>query len=260
MAFLSKEELKREAERLGVDLTGLSWQHQQKAVADALRAKTVIDKAEQSLQDYQDEVNSLKEELRRLKENQPVPQTPVVINRGTNKRAPSLKDYDDVVLVAAPEQTPTPNQPVKWYEKVGTDKRTREVSYDIRHMPFGEKESGTKYASYMVDDTGRPLIAESTMPKFGALLTWRPTKDLAGIAEFNGHRGYLWNHHRLPSVKPMLKEMGVFEEYKDRFYSNNHVFYLAGIEVCDIAFTDYMLKQLIPKELKRREIAESQGL
>ena len=178
----------------------------------------------------------------------------MLFDKGRNVPEPSIEDYENVVLIASPEQRPTQYQKVKWYENVGTQKDTEEVSFDVgKQSPFHDKESGTRNATYRVTDTGRKVEAESTMPKYSALITYRPTRDLVAIAEYGGRKGYLWKHHRLPNVRHLLDQMGAYDEFLPEWQKRNgRLFYLAGLECCDIQFTDYMIKK-IQDELRKRE-------
>ena len=173
--FLSKEIIAAEADRLGVSLEGLSWPEQQKVIAEARRAEkekmaaevkpepepeperepTVVDDAREK------EIAELKRELAEAKEQaKAVPQVPVVCELGLNVVEPTIEDYDRVVLIASPEQKPTPQQPGKYYEEVGTQKITTERSLDVGKLsPFGPNESGTKVVDYDIKDTGRPVNA-----------------------------------------------------------------------------------------------------
>ena len=266
--FLSKENIGLEADRLGVSLDGLSWPEQQKAIAEARRAERekMAAAAEPEPQPEperespiaddgrEEEIARLRRELAEAREQaKAVPQVPVVCELGKNVVEPTIEDYDRVVLIASPEQRPTPQQPGKYYEEVGTQKITTERSLDVGKLsPFGPNESGTKVVDYDVKDTGRPVNAESTMPKYSCLLTYRPTRDLCAVAEFQGHRGYLWTHQRLPNVKSLLQQMGVFEEFHELWDKRHGAkFYLGGLICVDISFTDETM-QRIASELRRR--------
>ena len=267
--FLSKENIGLEADRLGVSLDGLSWPEQQKAIAEARRAereKMAAEGAEPEPQPEperespvaddgrEEEIARLRRELAEAREQaKAVPQVPVVCELGKNVVEPTIEDYDRVVLIASPEQRPTPQQPGKYYEEVGTQKITTERSLDVGKLsPFGPNESGTKVVDYDVKDTGRPVNAESTMPKYSCLLTYRPTRDLCAVAEFQGHRGYLWTHQRLPNVKSLLQQMGVYEEFHELWDKRHGAkFYLGGLICVDVSFTDETM-QRIASELRRR--------
>lgn len=267
--FLSKENIGLEADRLGVSLDGLSWPEQQKAIAEARRVereKMAAAAAEPEPQPEperespvaddgrEEEIARLRRELAEAREQaKAVPQVPVVCELGKNVVEPTIEDYDRVVLIASPEQRPTPQQPGKYYEEVGTQKITTERSLDVGKLsPFGPNESGTKVVDYDVKDTGRPVNAESTMPKYSCLLTYRPTRDLCAVAEFQGHRGYLWTHQRLPNVKSLLQQMGVYEEFHELWDKRHGAkFYLGGLICVDINFTDETM-QRIAGELRRR--------
>lgn len=264
MAFLNKQQVAEYARENNLDLAGLTWPQMQKAISDHMKYMKslgvevdtpVAEKAAAPVAERNDEeVAELKRKLAEAEAKaQAVPQVPVVFERGINRPQPTMKDYENAVLIASPEQRPTQYQRNKWYEKVGTQKDTKEVSFDVGKMsPFGPDESGTKNATYIVEETGRKIEAESTMPKFSALITYRPTRDLCAIAEYQGRRGYLWTHQRLPNIKSMLQQMGVYEEMKDRWQKpTNHMVYIANLLCCDIGFTNEMMKR-IQRELRKR--------
>ena len=266
MAFLNKEQVERYASAAHIDLTGMTWQQKQKAISDHMKSEGIkdpmrvigggdVDGDKRAIVDDRDaEIARLKAELEKAKAEQPVPQVPVVFELGRNQPQPSIEDYKNVVLIASPEQRPTQYQKGKWYENVGTQKDTEEISYDVgKQSPFHDRESGTKNATYRVTETGRPVEAESTMPKYSALITYRPTRDLCAVAEYGGHRGYLWTHQRLPNVRNLLKQMGAYEEFKGEWQKQTgRMFYLAGLLCCDISFTDSMMER-IQRELRKRD-------
>lgn len=270
MAFLNKAQVESYASVAHLDLSGLTWQQKQKAINDHMRREGIkdpvrfienqgapmdpsLDMVEEIADATARRIEELEKQLEEAKSNQPVPQVPVVFEKGKNVPQPTIEDYENVVLIASPEQRPTQYQKGKWYETVGTQKDTEEISFDIgKNSPFKDQEAGTRNATYRVHDTGRKVEAESTMPKYSALLTYRPTKDLVAIAEFNGHKGYLWKHHRLPNVKNLLEQMGAFEEFKEEWQKQRKIFYLAGLECCDIPFTEYMFDK-IQRELRKRD-------
>lgn len=265
MAFLNKEQVERYASVAHLDLTGMTWQQKQKAINDHMKREGVkdpmavicggdVDGDKQSVADDRDaEIARLKAELEKAKAEQPVPQVPVVFEKGRNQPQPSIEDYENVVLIASPEQRPTQYQKNKWYENVGTQKDTEEISFDVgKQSPFHGRESGTKNATYRITDTGRKVEAESTMPKYSALITYRPTRDLCAIAEYGGHRGYLWTHQRLPNIRDLLEQMGAYEEFKEEWQKQpGRMFYLAGLLCCDISFTNSMMDR-IQRELRKR--------
>lgn len=270
MAFLNKAQVESYASAAHLDLNGLTWQQKQKAINDHMRSNgikdpmrfietlnTPMDPSLDMVEEIDDAMNNrikeLERQLEEARSNQPVPQVPVVFEKGRNVPQPTIEDYENVVLIASPEQRPTKYQKGKWYENVGTQKDTEEISFDVgKASPFHDRESGTKNATYRITDTGRKVEAESTMPKYSALLTYRPTKDLVAIAEYGGHKGYLWKHHRLPNVKNLLEQMGAFEEFKEEWQKQRKIFYLAGLECCDIPFTEYMFEK-IQRELRKRD-------
>lgn len=265
MAFMNKAELEEKAEKYGLDLDGLSWQQKQKAVIEAMAAAgdsqpSIKPKPDPHANDDARDarIRQLEKQLESARARaRAVPQVPVVFDLGKNEPAPRIEDYDNAILVASPEQRPTQFQRKKYYEIVGTEKQTEDVYLGVGNQsPFKADEDGTRSATYKVRDTGRPVTAESTMPKYSCLLTYRPTKDLCAVAEYQGHRGYLWTHHRLPNICAMLRQMGAYEEYKHLWQdAPNRLFYLGGLLCCDISFTESAMSR-IQRELAKRDKEE----
>lgn len=263
MAFLGKSDVERFASAAHLDLSGMTWQQKQSAINDYAKrngfgdASACLKHMDGDMKaggdaDGEDEIARLKRELDEAKSA--VPQVPVVFERGRANVEPDIKDYENVVLIASPEQRPTQFQRGKYYENVGIEKITTDISYGVgRDAPFGSDEYGVRSSTYKVEEGSRPIMAESTMPKYSALLTYRPTKDLVAVAEYGGHRGYLWTHHRLPNVKGLLDMMGAYDEYKDQWKKGTgRLFYLGGLICCDISFTESMIKR-IQRQLKKRD-------
>lgn len=274
--FMSREQLEAEAERLGVDLEGLKWPQMVSAVSKALREEKELEvegaieaiklpempdlgdtdgDVGKSEEEWEAELADMRAQLKAAEERaRAVPQVPVVFHVGKAQPEPTIEDYDNVVLVASPEQRPTQYQRAKWYEELGEDVQTEDVTFEVgARSPFSETESGAKIASYRTRKTGRPVTAESTMPKYSCLLTYRPTKDLCAVAEYGGHKGYLWTHQRLPNVRGMLQQMGVYEEFKSLWQdsSGRNMFYLGGLLCVDIPFTNEAFKK-IQRTLRKR--------
>lgn len=260
MAFLNKAEVESYAEENGIDLTGMTWPQKQKTIADHMKENGV--KQQPKVSDGRDEeISRLKRQLaeaRAKADNIPIPQTPVVFDMGVNHVEPTIEDYDNVILMSSPEQPPTQYQRNKYEVELGRDMNTSEVSFDVgQNSPFINDGVNVKTATYRVEETNRKVIAEETMPKYSCLLTYRPTKDLCAVAQYGGHRGYLWTHHRLPNIKAMLDMMGVYEEYRTMWQKERgRLFYLGGLLCCDIPFTNEMFKK-IQREIKLREKAMS---
>lgn len=280
MAFLSKEGVERYANMAHLDLTGLTWPQKQKAISEHSKrmgypdpaaylrtlegpasdaGEPVAEKEPEKPVTMKRDDPDLDAELARLKRELAeakavVPQVPVVFERGRAHVEPSIEDYENAVLIASPEQRPTQFQRGKYYENVGTEKITTDILFGVgRDTPFGRDEDGVRTATYKVENGNRPVMAESTMPKYSALLTYRPTKDLVAVAEYGGHRGYLWTHQRLPNVKALLDMMGVYDEYKDQWKKGTgRQFYLGGLLCCDISFTESMIRR-IQRQLRKQD-------
>lgn len=256
--FMNKQQIREEAERLGIDLTGLTWQQQQQVVSKALRGEEPVATPTRK-QEEQAEIERLRAELEDAKARAAaVPQVPVVFDLGPNHPEPTIEDYENAVLMASPMQQPTQYQKQKWFETIGEEKLTEDIYLGVGNQsPFGPDDEGLKTKTYKVIDTGRPVVATSTMPKYSCLLTWRPTKDLCAVATYGNHRGYLWTHQRLPNVKGLLQQMGVYEEYKHLWQKGTgRIFYLGGLLCVDVAFTDETFRRIQAELRKRAERGE----
>lgn len=260
--FMDKETLASEADRLGVDLDGLTWPQKQKAVIkaqeeeiaskgsqpQARKPKPPIEPAQKNdepVEDKDAEIARLKAEL----EHRPVLQNPVRIELGRNEVPNTIEDYYGKLLVASPEQSPTVNQRLKYEERLGyNDMDTEEISLTIgKNGAFDPDDTRTrKEATYRTREKNREVVANSTMPKIGAMISFNPQKDMFACATYNGKRGYLWTHQTYPNVKAALKEAGAYEKYKHRFIDNpNAMFYLGGSLICvDIDLTHAVLGEI----------------
>lgn len=253
--FMDKETLYSEADRLGVDLTGLKWPQMQKAVIDAQNAEVGETGPKPSADDAKDTAEYMREEMARLRRQladaqSAQPQEPVVFDLGRNVEPNTIEDYEGKVVLISPGQKETPNQRVKYDETLGYDRPVKEVHLDVgKNSPFlGDQGTSDlrKDATYQLGKrTGKKVVATSTMPKIGAMLTFDPRKDMVAVATYNGHRGYLWSHHRLPNIKGLLKEAGVYEDYRDRF--KNKLFYVGMQLCCDISYANSILSEVSRK-------------
>ena len=263
--FMDKETLYSEADRLGVDLSGLKWPQMQKAVIDAQNKEAEHRKPEKREPTKELETAEyMREEMARLRQQladaqSAQPQEPVVFDLGRNVEPNTIEDYEGKVVLISPGQKETPNQRVKYDEELGYDRPVKEVHLDVgKGSPFlGDQGTSNlrKDATYQLGkSTGKKVVATSTMPKIGAMITFDPRKDMVAVATYNGHRGYLWSHHRLPNIKGLLKEAGVYEEYRDRF--KNKLFYVGMQLCCDISFANMVLTEVS----RKAKINEKAGL
>lgn len=213
MAFLSKDELYAKANKLGIKTEGVKYQQLQGMVSKAMKG---------------------------LKDTEATREKP-------NKSAP--KKQDDLTqtvmgklkgktILVAPEIKATPNQIWKYDEDLGPEVTVEEkhVSGDDVARLHGDGNTG--YASGTYNVTGhssKHVIAQSTRPKQGFMLYFRPEVDLVPVAYAEGRAGYLWTHQTYPNIKQLLIDSGYYHKYKDQFVDDPAIWHAAGkVLVCDI--------------------------
>jgi len=228
MAFMKKEEVKAYAERYGIDLTGLSWPEQNKLVQGKLE--------EDGYRISKDgEVLLPLEKQPETKGFQP-------------KISRDLSGVKGVKILLAPEIKPTSVQLIKYDEELGEDLTVEEISYKDE---FGMKpiERDLTYGTYRVKgSSGRKVIAQSTIPKENAMVTYEPDKDIVPKVTFAGKTGYIWTHQSYPNIKGLLMDAGMYHKYKHLFSAKEHpenIWYAAGkLLVCNIGMVHYVFDEI----------------
>lgn len=224
MAFMSKEELVRNAQLLGVNIEGLAWAEAQKAVLKAMA---------------ESEVGAPQEEKKDGKPKPPLPR------HKARLLAPGIK--------------PTPYQFIKYDEELGDEMTVEERSFDLGDFRTPTARD-TMTGTYQVKGkTGRKVIAQSTIPQVNVKITYDPEVDIVPVGEWNGKRGYIFDHPKYPCVKGLLERSGYWQEYRDKFIAvganANNVWYAAGkMELCDI----YLVNNIF-FEINNREKARNNG-
>jgi len=238
MPFMKKQDMLAAAEALGVNLEGLSWPEQQKAVADAMAKNDEL-----------------------IGAPKPKPYTPApkkqVENGGLNPKQHIVNHAQQMAKAAAKakpvlithEIPPTPNQLFKVQEDVGEEIQTANVSY-LNGMP--EMSGDTASATFVVKGkTGRRQIALSTMPHQNAQIVYYPNGPhwLAPVVkDFNGREGYLFNHHKYGGIKPLLVKAGYWEKYKNKFNAVNFPqnIWMAGgkFYACDMGLCESIFREI----------------
>lgn len=201
MAYRNKEETLKEAERLGVDVEGDDWPTMQRKVKDAL-------------------------EMERLSNRKAdAPAKPM-------RTDPALKPYIGKYVYISPELRPDANRIIRYEEEIGDDLEIEEKTYTAGRVSDREFTTSRDYTTgtfRVKGKTGRKVVAEASIPKENAQITFRPGIDWFPVVSFNGRSGYLYKHHRFPNFQKALMETGYYEDYKDQLADEPNVFYLTGL-------------------------------
>ena len=220
MAFMKKEELLAEAERLGIDISTMKYQDQVAAVAKAQRME--------QQEKFSDEVDSL--------QTKKIPEKPKRnMTRETNEdevRVQQLiKEYEklkDKRIIIAPAIRPeTANVLFKYEEELGDDMEVEEVYLGLETLgsPQGDVN---RDATYRTRKTGKKTYAMSSFPKENAGIDYKPSDWLPTITDpVSGKTGYQWKKY----VKPLLQKSGFYQDYADYFdyrKNPNNIYYISG--------------------------------
>lgn len=258
--FMDKETVEAEANRLGVNLEGLTWPQKQGAVMAAQReereAENLVTK--KKTKESKEEVRDLTEsEIRTIIFNKDVddPFVPIIdpskeIYVHIENPEDPMEEMRGKTVMIAPEMAQTTRQLFGYDEVLDDDVQVEEViqGLDINNNARGEQTDGTLR---IIGKTGKKVIARTALPKEGAGITFRPDKDRVPVVTFQGRSGYLWTHHRLPNIKQLLLESGYYEDYRNRFQDEPFVWHAAGkLLVCDIQLAESVLRDI---ERKARE-------
>lgn len=264
MAFMPKEILEEEAEKYGIDLTGLTHAKKQSLVANARKEAGVeaygtgIPKRKRvspnkDIPEYQMKVVEKNEQ--ELREVSPYNQDNIAARNRAEKlmrgRDPldKLAQYNGKTILIAPEIKPNINT-LAYQEDLGEELEVEVIEFDPDTVDNVSEGSQWNSKTYKVKgSTGRRVKAKSHLPRFQPMLTFRPDTDLVPVAELMGQRGYLFKHHSMPCIKSLLIESGTWEEHRAKFTNNNStssqaIFYIGGLLCCDISFTNYLFKEI----------------
>ena len=229
MGYRNKEECLAIADKLGIDIAGMTWPQLQKAVAAAL-AKQEID---ETMAKVEMVVDAKKEPA----------------NNSINEKAKKLyAELKGQKLTLAPELSPDASRAIHYDEELGDDLIVEEKYFDIRNLDpvVGQRNMST--GTYVLKGkTGRKVVAESALPKENPGLSFTFGVDLAPVVEWNNTRGYRWR-----DIKALLEASGYYHEYKNQF-KQPYVWYAAGILVVDIGLTEHVFREIEETERMRKE-------
>lgn len=224
MAYRNKEEVLRQAERLGLDIADLPWAEQQKAVADAMKAE---------------ELGLLKKEKKLSPEEE------------------ALLPYMDKTVFIAPEMAADANRVVRYMEEIGDDLDVEEKRFtaggDNKYGYSGYQDLST--GTFRVKGkTGRKVVAECSLPKENAQIVFRPGVDMFPVVTYRGKSGYLYKHHKFPNFKDVLVQSGYYEDYKDKLASGHNTFYLTGLLCVEPSVAHWIMHDIEERvaDLRRR--------
>lgn len=243
MAYRNKEDCLREAKRLGIDVTGMTWPQLQAAVSNAVKQEQGAKPRKK--QAKQKPVKKLSQEQR------------------------NLMPYLGKTILLSPELAPERYRLVKYDEVLGNEIDVEERVFDMDDNDrVFDKSGGNVDYDNIVDEyhdytTGtfrikkrgdRKVVAMSSVPKENAGMMFRPGIDYATVVTWRGRAGYLWKHWRYPNVKALLMQSGHYQEYKHLFKDEPNVWYAAGKQlVCDVNLVHRVFQEIQEKEARKAE-------
>ena len=263
------------AKEFGIDLEGLTWAEQNRIVKEALEAKGYIINKEGVIIGEPDMVEEAKgteldealAEIERLKAELASKMTDV-----DEKCQPEEKDINVKEkcqpeekelkipkgrVFMAPEIRGTGVQLLKYDEVLGDDVNVEEISYknDFNNMRV---ERDLTMGTYKIKGkTGRKVIAQSTVPKENAGVSYDPNTDIVPVITYNGISGYIWTHQHYPNIKELLMATGMLPKYQELFDSSKHpenIWMAAGkMWVVSIPMVHYVFAEI------EREMANNAG-
>ena len=250
------------AKELGIDLEGLTWAEQNRIVKEALEAKGYLINKEGIIIGEPDMVEETKDtkldealaEIDRLKAELASKMTDV--DEKCQPEEKELKIPKGRVFMA-PEIRGTGVQLLKYDEVLGDDVNVEEISYknDFNNMRV---ERDLTMGTYKIKGkTGRKVIAQSTVPKENAGVSYDPNTDIVPVITYNGISGYIWTHQHYPNIKELLMATGMLPKYQELFDSSKHpenIWMAAGkMWVVSIPMVHYVFAEI------EREMANNAG-
>ncbi len=234
MAFISKEELASEAQRLGVNLDDYeSWSDKQKAVFAAQQLESMAPKNSTTTNNEVEENADAKQAgIERMKKN-----------------------FKDGKVRISTEMKAVKYQVHKYEEPLGYDVEVEEMEA-TPDMIENAKADGVASGTYVIKrKSGRRVVAQSTLPIENVSITFDSARDVAPVAEYDGRRGYLWTHPTLFGIKDLLIESGYYEKYKEKFdgtkYPTNIWYAGTKFLVCSIPLVHYIFTEIEDDARKR---------
>lgn len=242
MPFMPKEEMLAAAERLGVDLSGLSWSEQQKAVREALAQSDYF------FDSPKPEPKPIKKESKKEEKEENPDRNPEqkFLEEYEAKMLQSYKEAKPVRITA--EIKPMRNALFKYDEDLGEGLEVEDVSY-VSGMPNLDQRDQMTSTYAVKGKTGRKVFAKSTLPRENVMIYRDLHKHwLAPIVrDFHGRDGYIWSHPKYGGIKKLLIDSGYFEDYRDLFRGDLHPaniwmaggkFFAVNMQLCERIFKE----------------------
>ena len=268
--FMNKETLEAEAQRLGVDLTGLTWPQKQKAVMAAQDNETATDEefdtavraalyeltGNEGFAPKEEPDQDENTDLTQFFEDEPeeigspvIPGEPVLI-RG---KYDPMADLRGKTVMICPEMARTPIQLFGYDEVLEDEVTVEEVVHNIDSLKFRAGQDTINGTYNIIGKTGKKVVARTALPKEGAGIYYTFDKDLVPRVIFEGREGYLWTHQRLANIKQLLIDSGYYQKYKDRFVDEPFIWHAAGkLLVCDIGLVHSIFDEIEAIEEEKR--------
>lgn len=244
MAYRNKDDCIKEAERLGIDVSGMSWPELQKTVSEALKREELgMPRPEPVMESASKPAPVIDEEFRRMR---PYLGKTIVLAPELASERYRLVKYDEVLgnEIEVEERSFDMDDNDRVFDKSGG-----EVNYDNVVDQYHDYTTGTYRIKNRSD---RKVIAMSSVPKENAGMFFRPGYDYATVVTWKGRAGYLWKHWHYPNVKALLKQSGYYQEYKHLFKDEPNVWYAAGkMLVCDPHLVHQVFKEIQDKQAKK---------
>lgn len=261
MAYRNKEACIQEAERLGIDVSGMDWPTLQRTVSNALKAEELGIPVTQDKIDLVDDVREAVQEAVHERE----------VEEPIKRINDPLLPYMNKTILMAPELAPERYRLVKYDEDLGPELEVVERTFDINRetdqvydVSGGEVSHENQIDTYHDYTTGTYRIKErserrvkgmASVPKENPMLSFRPGIDWATVVTFKGKSGYLWKHFRYPNVSDLLKQAGdqYYQKYRKLFKDQPNVWYACGHLVCDPYLVHQVLRE-IEEDAKDRAV------
>lgn len=229
MGFMKAEELQAYADKYNLNIDGLSYQEKNKYVQDHMKMMSGSGYEEKNFSE-----NKLTEEQEEKRK------------RDIEYGRQVYNDIKDKRIIIAPAIRPEEaNVLFKYDEELDYEKEVEEVSFDLHSL--GSPNGGvSRDGTYRIlGETGKKVIAQSTIPKENAGIEYHPGEDWFPLIvdPTTGAKGYQFKKY----VKPYLEKAGIYEEYAHYFdskkYPNNN-FYICGHSCVRKELVDWIFKDV----------------
>lgn len=275
---LTKDKALSEAERLGIDVTGMKWPELSKTISAALREEAgkklagaeaeyvsieevnppkVDEEYERESEKYAFlkltmELESLKKQLDQMmgaaaqKSGEPAEEE-------APAREKEFVRFKNGTAIITPEWDFGPVSLIKYDENLGEQWDTQEITHET--LVQGASDFNGLTGTYKITrNTGKEVIAQATVPRSSAGIYFNPMNDMVPIVSWKGRIGYLYKHHMYPSVQRLLIKSGYYEDFK-RFFNEanypNNIWWADNLVVCDKNVADWVFRQIEHKASER---------